>query len=706
MHSLCLGKRNKSEVNIMANRTHKLIETRFADEVFFKYNWVDICDDADKIVEIFVESLFEEFEEPNINASKYNLLMTLAFLDEPLNKLTMSILSIFERPMYRFVLLLNQFEPRSRNVFSMEFLSIDKGLDYNLIFDNHENWNYVIVLMLNSTDNAVEVYERLFKKFKKRLQEDVTKCFITKVVNKPQYTETVNELLAMKNRVVFLFGIPEEQVEFFYKYREKRPKSNITWVFNDVDFDYFDRFASITLPFRSSHTVKRSTKEILNKMISDVSHGLNDEWKSILKDLVLFIEYLKHELDGLINLLNYPSKSRLYLKVIYTFNRLYNFWLKVQLFEPRPQWCNVYQCAPGNAVHFGSISKQQLGSVWDYGYGWTCRRCPQGTYKESTGNSTCAPCEDFTVSSTSRTRCIDPYKPVYLCIHNGKSILCLVMTSISCSILLFIVVVLFKYCHTPIGKSMDIWLTSAYLVSQLCNQASYIIFFLGRPTSWKCTGYPLVINTFNVVNVTIMITKLQKTLYIFKQKRRLTKEDFLRMKFLQLFTVIVSVIVNLAIFVVIYSFKEPSIQYKRTDILEVEIACNTDLHFNSCLVYTMLLYIYCFVQAFQGRKLPGLFYEPMTMVYLSFIQIITLSIYFPIYYSRQNDNTNRTVIQWVFMSVHSLLSILFLFGKKVYILLWRKELNNREYVQKQTFQAMKNETATAVLNRQRKETSM
>ena len=167
--------------------------------------------------------------------------------------------------------------------------------------------------------------------------------------------------------------------------------------------------------------------------------------------------------------------------------------------------------------------------------------------------------------------------------------------------------------------------------------------------------------------MTIIITRLRKTLIIFQQKTRVTKHFIMRLRIRQIFTVILSVAVNLAVYVVAFSKNKPTLLSRRTDKLELVIQCNTDLYFNSSLVYLMFLYIYCLLQAFQGRKLPGLFYEPITMVYLCFIQILSFGIYFPIYLSPQNDSVDRTAIQWTLLSLHSLFSIIFLFSKKAYV---------------------------------------
>ena len=504
VHSLCLDKQDKLQPYnyTMPMRTHALIETLLKNNEDYKYIWMDVCDDVDKLVGLFVDIVFDDHEKFLTNFSDDVIVMILAFLNEPLQTIAINSYKVVQRKRLTLILL-NHFEALPAGPFStrnMQFLILNKAADHSQILHDYPRLNDIVILLINSTDSAVTVYEDYYKSFKKYLEEHGRICYVSKVLENNKFTETVDQLITVKNRVVFLFGLPKDQLRFFGAYANVRPMSlDILWIFQDVSLVNIPKDINLIyagLPIRTFSSERRLTVKLLEELILNVSSGLNSIQKGFLMTVTIFIEYVKHELiEVLKSLLSRDGgfkKVNLRLDVL----RIIASTYKMQIYgflkgsaDTYKRICKTYYCPTGMAVHYGSMLKRQLDHVWDYGYGWTCRKCPRGTYKTITGNSTCIPCEEFTVSSTNRKHCVDPYKPIYLYFSHGKSALCLATTCVSTFLLLIILSMLFKYRQTPIGKSMDLGLMSIFLVSQLCNQIFYVVFFPGRPTLLKCNCF-------------------------------------------------------------------------------------------------------------------------------------------------------------------------------------------------------------------------
>jgi len=106
------------------------------------------------------------------------------------------------------------------------------------------------------------------------------------------------------------------------------------------------------------------------------------------------------------------------------------------------------------------------------------------------------------------------------------------------------------------------------------------------------------------------------------------------------------------------------------------------------MAYGMVLQIACLITAYRGRDLPNVFNESMSLVYSSFITTIIIAVMFVVQVYQKNPLITP-LITWIVLSMNSLIYLVLLYARKVYIMLFRKEKNTVSYVQKQTFDAMK-----------------
>jgi len=359
-------------------------------------------------------------------------------------------------------------------------------------------------------------------------------------------------------------------------------------------------------------------------------------------------------------------------------------------------WCPQPVCPAGWRPNFGRLLVDHNLHTYERGFGWTCRKCPMQTIKTQSGNASCKTCPLYTISTADRTKCVDPYKILYLKPNQVETQLCVLSAIICCAVAVTMSSIFVRVRNTPIGKSVDLKLTCIQLISITSIYISFMVLYIGKPSYWKCLLRPLVISTLNDISVAIALIKIQTLLHIFNNPIKLDKHT-VRASLMKRFSFIfVTVATNTALFVVTVYHRKPKVLSQRNTVkLEHEIMCDIDVHFNIATVFTILMYCAGCLQAYRGRNLPSLFYEAMTMVYMSFISVLTLSVIIPIHHF-QKTGIGKMTVQWVGMATHHLAVMLLLYGKKVFIVLFKPERNTKEYFRERTFEQMQKDAILRV----------
>ena len=111
-----------------------------------------------------------------------------------------------------------------------------------------------------------------------------------------------------------------------------------------------------------------------------------------------------------------------------------------------------------------------------------------------------------------------------------------------------------------------------------------------------------------------------------------------------------------------------------------DVHCNTEDFINIQLGYSMVLQLYTAFQAFKCRSLPGPFNEAMSIVYSTLIVIVFYSVTFPIYYFLQRIPSTQSTVHFISLTVASLFPMMILYGNKLFIVIFRKKKNSKEYI--------------------------
>jgi len=346
--------------------------------------------------------------------------------------------------------------------------------------------------------------------------------------------------------------------------------------------------------------------------------------------------------------------------------------------------CPYVMCGPGRYKIFSMRNQTK----WDKAYGQICIQCPKNHVKPSTGDALCNPCTSFYIANDQYTHCYDPYIDVFLNFDVFTVKICTVTSLFLVLMVIIVMLVFIVYRKTPLVNAIDLKVSMLHLFLLLMQVLTPCYFFLGKPHFLRCVSLPISICIFNTITISIVLVKSQKLLAAFQSKIKLTHKETRKTIGKQAATVVVNVFIALSIIVVSFYGKWPNVTSERFQkSTEKLLVCNTHLHATIQLIFQIFLQVACFVPAFRGRKLPNVFNEAMTVVYACFTMTITLLVMLPIQFF-QKDVRDKQLVVFVTMLCNICEQFILMYGKKMYILVFKPKKNTKQYFQKQTFEAM------------------
>ena len=245
------------------------------------------------------------------------------------------------------------------------------------------------------------------------------------------------------------------------------------------------------------------------------------------------------------------------------------------------------------------------------------------------------------------------------------------------------------YRETAIGRSNNSVLATCSLLTNLLLHVTMCILFTKEQTPAICVTRSALLYSFLVLQTTMILIKIQIPLKAFGSSLRATRSEINKNKTLIVVYVLLLALFNLALQGVVFKMKGvPFIVERDNQNFKLNIWCDTSANVNVSIPYLIMLYILCFIQAYRGRNLPGVYLEAMNVVWQSFVSIVEFGIMIPIF-SFQKHGSDVVATEWLFISIHTFTTISILHGKTVYVLLFRKDINNIEYVRTKTFSMMK-----------------
>jgi len=266
--------------------------------------------------------------------------------------------------------------------------------------------------------------------------------------------------------------------------------------------------------------------------------------------------------------------------------------------------CPIPHCEAGHERYFGHITDPNR--MWNDSYGWHCQKCISGHYRSNVSwdNVTCLPCLHQTLANSDQSGCYDPYQNVY--IMKPVDIFSIAICCIG-GLLAFVTVAIFVLSReTPLVKASDLSSSLLHLTLMLSLFVIFPVLFLGEPTWLNCTLQPIVVLVICIFPSTIVLSKSQKVLMVFKSKTRLSRRQKRKSAAKQYSMTFIIILIDSAILVLTIATKTPDVvtHYDHHNYRRI-ITCNTGHHINVQIILLILQHLFATIQAYRGRHLPG-----------------------------------------------------------------------------------------------------
>ena len=109
--------------------------------------------------------------------------------------------------------------------------------------------------------------------------------------------------------------------------------------------------------------------------------------------------------------------------------------------------------------------------------------------------------------------------------------------------------------------------------------------------------------------------------------------------------------------------------------------CSTGFHQNLQIMLLTAYQLMCSAQAYRCRKLPDFMNEAMSLFYTFLITSVSFGVSFPMSYFRRQP-VDREFIGVIILLINCYVTLLLMYVKKCYIMIWQPKKNSKEYFNK------------------------
>ena len=334
----------------------------------------------------------------------------------------------------------------------------------------------------------------------------------------------------------------------------------------------------------------------------------------------------------------------------------------------------VSNCSPGKELHHSSFKETN----WDNSYGWHCRKCLLGTYKNVTGNSSCVPCHYPFTTDSNGTSCFDPFAMRHLTWNGTVEIVALTLSTLTGTLVLLTSGLFVKYKNTPVIRHTNLPMSALQLFLHFLLSFASFVLFVTYPGKLVCTLRPLVVGLCLTINTAVNIGKTQKLYVIFNSKTRHSTSERRLIKRLDWLIIAMVTLVDVAIFIVFNVSGETKVllTYHDTELVK-EATCSNNMDIIIQLLFLLSLIFVNGVNAFKARQLPSYFKETTHVIYSSFTSVVSLSGLMAIYFT-QRKMLAKEMMLMVFVIAVNLMHFLLIYSYKVFVIVFRPKQNTAE----------------------------
>ena len=364
-------------------------------------------------------------------------------------------------------------------------------------------------------------------------------------------------------------------------------------------------------------------------------------------------------------------------------------------------------CPPGSFKTYGNDIPDG-SSLYDIAHSRRCQLCPDGHIKVSPGDSGCVPCPTGTVSDDLRTICIDPYTYIAHEMSTLEFVLASVFVLLGGLFSTFGFFVFVVKRDTPVVRSSDIGLSLLHLFALFSVFGLSNVLYTttsANVSKGHCIARNVVISVLYTLNVALVYTKTEKILVAFLSSVRVTSGEMKRAAAFQALAIVVFLSITNGLLLTMYKQREPGLAYKieskdfkdskdQASTMVKIVYCNTAFHTDALFVVLIGFQLVCLAQAFRGRNLPSPMNDAMSMVYAILITTLAFAVYFPISYFQ--STVDKESIQLVVTLINCCVYLVFLYGRKLFVVVFRAEKNTRAYFQQECFAEMSSHVQASI----------
>ena len=345
--------------------------------------------------------------------------------------------------------------------------------------------------------------------------------------------------------------------------------------------------------------------------------------------------------------------------------------------------CTNIVCEPGFRKVFGSITS----TLWDEEVGHFCQPCPKDEFKSTCGDDPCQSCHTFFIPNANRTTCINPLKAVYLEANSLIGAIIITLCVFGAFLPIFTFCIFLKNRESPVVKLSDATLSLLHLSFLATTSIVLPLVYFDQPNQGKCMSRLGVIVLLYNNSVSFIFIKCMKVLDAFTSDKQVTGRDVQRTSRQQILIFMVNAFLGSCILTVLLKGKLPVVLSTINIEQKQQIFyCNNSIQFNVLIAFAICLHLACSYRAYQYRHLPGYLSETTSIAIGSFAVTISFVVMYPISHF-QKSQLGVTVVQVLFVAGNNILMYLFMYGYRMYMIIFRPKKNTKHYARQLQLQA-------------------
>ena len=310
---------------------------------------------------------------------------------------------------------------------------------------------------------------------------------------------------------------------------------------------------------------------------------------------------------------------------------------------------------------------------------WKCLKCPKDTYKDTNGNQKCKTCPKLSISNENKTTCLE-LEEKYLRFNSLHGIVIIALSAIGTLFSLGGMLVFMLFKDTPLVRSSNRELSLLQLAISTLSFL-YPLLFLMKPNLLICYSKPLIFGVLFTVSNSIIFTKADRLLRIFKINYRVKRRSVTLMLSNKFQLMIVSSMAGLAVLISTMSFvfEPPALSHAiNEESRSILIQCvNVTLPTNLLVGYTGMISLTSIFYTFKARNLPRQFREGRYIGLGMFVISLTWLFYLPV----SSTTSLKELIEFPFciaVFIANATILLVAYGPKTWRILVHPEENNVE----------------------------